>query len=193
MFTSPSHHHSPLRSVSARPGAWKFSVIAALAMTTFAAHAQTCLPPANGDWTAWLDKQEQAGGHTKACHLGVADSGLISRIVGDNTKGSDCNLSGGIASSWSDPASLTQAIKATITQNAKQFANGPAGTLVLEGRAGGTIGRLVSAYTDNKDLSKNREACAKNSSYSCTTTGKWKAILRKTATGSCYLLTAYPI
>src|SRR5262245_47340462 len=43
------------------------------------AHAQTCLAPANNDWTTWLQAQENAGGHAMQCHLNVTVNGLIGR------------------------------------------------------------------------------------------------------------------
>jgi hypothetical protein len=157
------------------------------------AQAQTCLSPKNSDWSAWLDAQENAGGHAEACHVNVAVNGLIGRLEGrGGSKGPNCTAGGAAASSWSDASSLLNAIKPTINQSAATYASSPAGNHVITGTAGQTIGTTVTAYTDNKDLSKNRSPCPGNNGYVCTTTKNWTAVVQSDGNGGCFLLTAYP-
>lgn len=175
-----------------KPLAKKVAAFTALVTTAMVANAQTCLPPTNQDWTAWLQRQEDAGGHTKACHLGVQVTGLIGRLEDrGGAKAPACTPLGNAASAWSDPASLLNAIKPAITKYAAGYAAGPAGNYVIADQANQPIGTTVTRF-DGKDPSKNRSSCAKNSSYVCQSTNKWTAVVRKDATGACYLVTAYP-
>lgn len=166
-------------------------VIFLLCLVAAGAQAQSCKPPKNGDWTAWLNDQEAAGGHTKACHLGVSINGLIGRIEdrGGNQTGV-CNP-GTAASTWSDAGGLLNAIKPIISDNAAVIASGLAGDHQFTGKADKVIGTTVTAF-DGKDQSKNRSPCPNNRSYVCSTTKSWFAIVRKDSNGNCFLLTAYP-
>jgi hypothetical protein len=170
------------------------AILCVAAIAPALAQAQTCLPPSNNDWTAWLTAQENAGGHAKACHVNVAVNGLIGRLEGrGGSLGGTCAAGGAAASAWSDVSSLLDAIKPVIVKSAAtDFATGAAGNHVLTGTADKTIGTTVTAYTDNKDTSKNKNACPGNSSYVCTTTKKWTAVVQSDGNGGCFLLTAYP-
>jgi hypothetical protein len=164
----------------------------ALTFTTFAAVAQTCVPPANKDWTGWLTAQEDAGGHAKACHLGVSVSGLIGRLENrGGSKAPACAPYGEAASSWSDPASLLAAIKPAIIADAAGYAAGAAGTHVIQGVSDKTVGIVVTRF-EGSNPAKNRAACDGNNSYVCMKTKTWTAVVRKTEAGACYLVTAYP-
>ncbi|HKE96226.1 MAG TPA: hypothetical protein VKB34_18095 [Povalibacter sp.] len=167
-----------------------FHALLLLLFAAVGAHAQTCLPPVGGDWTAWLNRQEAAGGHTLACHVNVSVNGLIGRIENRGGNQSGVCLQTGTASSWSGPQSLISVITPIIQANAQAIATGPAGDSVYTGRADDTIGTSVTAF-EGKDRGKNRNACPKNDSYVCATTRTWRAIVRKTAT-DCFLLTAFP-
>jgi hypothetical protein len=170
----------------------KSAALLALTFTTFAAAAQTCVPLANGDWSKWLTAQEDAGGHAKACHLGVSVSGLIGRLENrGGSKAPACAPYGEAASSWSDPASLLGAIKPAITADAPGYAAGPAGTHVIQGVSDKPIGIVVTHF-EGADPEKNRSACDGNSSYVCMKTRTWTAVVRRTQAGACYLVTAYP-
>lgn len=163
-----------------------------LTFTTLGAIAQTCVPPVNGDWTRWLTAQENAGGHTKACHLGVSVSGLIGRLE-DRGGGMApaCTPFGAAASAWSDQASLLSAIKPAITSDAAGYAAGEAGTHVIQGVADKPVGIVASRF-ERSNRTKNRAACDGNNSYVCMKTKTWTAVVRKTEAGACYLVTAYP-
>jgi hypothetical protein len=169
-------------------------ILCAATLGSAVAQAQTCLPPKNNDWSAWLDAQENAGGHAEACHVNVAVNGLIGRLENrGGSKGPNCTPGGSAASSWSNTSSLLNAIKPSIIQSAaKEFATSPAGNHVITGTADGTIGTTVTAYTDNRDLSKNRSPCDGNKGYVCTTTRNWTAVVQSDGNGGCFLLTAYP-
>lgn len=150
-----------------------------------------CERPGSGDWSDWLDRQEAAGGHAEACHLNVSVNGLIGRIEDrGGHKGPAC-LPGAAASVWSQRKLLLDAIKPAIIQDGARFAQGAPGNHIINGSAGATIGTIVTAYAGSNP-GKNRSPCPGNRKYVCSDAIKWLAIVRKTPTGACYLLTAYP-
>lgn len=150
--------------------------------------AQTCAPPANGDWKAWLDRQEQAGGHALKCHVGISANGLIGRLENrDGNKSGVCRPNGRQASAWSDVKSLIDALKPALPA---QIDLAQDGDLQLSGSAARSIGQVVRAYDGKPD--KNRKACPGNASYECEGTRDWTALVR-VRDGQCFLLTAYPV
>lgn len=166
--------------------------VLALVLAVAPAMAQdVCQQPTNGRWPAWLDAQEDAGGHTKSCHLNVTINGLIGRIENrGGHKGPAC-LPGAAASAWSQERVLLDAIEPAIIEDGRGFARGAAGDHIISGSAGAKIGTIVTAYTGSNPR-KNRSPCPGNSKYVCSDAKNWLAIVRKTAGGDCYLLTAYP-
>ncbi|CAB3762138.1 hypothetical protein LMG29542_04251 [Paraburkholderia humisilvae] len=179
--------HRPFFGYALKPAAIFILLFAAMA-----ASAQTCVPPPHDNWVAWLDNQEEAGGHAQACHLNVSESGLIGRLEnrGGGSEDTKCQPNGRAASSWSDKQALIRSIKPSIIDESPRFAIGPAGTLELHGTAERTIGTVVTRF-EGRDLGKNVDHCD-NRKYVCASTKKWTAILRKTADGRCFLVTAYP-
>lgn len=164
----------------------------ALVLAVTPAMAQNiCQQPTNGRWSAWLAVQEDAGGHTEACHLNVSINGLIGRIENRGGHLGTACLPGGAASAWSQERLLLDAIKPAIIEDGSGYAQGAAGNHVIDGSAGAKIGTVVTAYTGPNG--KNRSPCPGRSDYVCSDAKRWRAIVRKTAGDDYYLLTAYPI
>jgi hypothetical protein len=166
--------------------------LTALTLLTGTVHARTCAPPRDNNWTAWLQRQEAAGGHTLACHTGISENGLIGRLTNRSGHQGDACIPGGVAASaWSgangDYSSLINAISGAIADEAPRFDAMPAGNLQLSGTAAQSVGKVVRPIADGN----NRHACPKNSRYACTATRTWVAVVRFTD-DDCYLLTAYP-
>lgn len=117
------------------------------------AAGQTCLPPGNNDWTAWLTSQENAGGHALACHVNVTINGLIGRLENRNGhRGPACLPGGAAASSFSSIKSLIDVIKPVIVSHAEGFKNNRvAGDYQFNGTADGTIGTVVSVFNGSKN------------------------------------------
>lgn len=89
----------------------------AASLATVSAVAQTCRVPANGNWTQWLQAQEDAGGHALACHVGVSVNGLIGRLTNrGGHNGPACMPNGNAASAWSSEAALQDALRTHIVQ-----------------------------------------------------------------------------
>jgi hypothetical protein len=169
-------------------GAIAAACCAASLITASVSVAQTCLPPANGRWPQWLAAQEDAGGHTLACHVGVSENGLIGRLTNrGGHNGPACAPNGNAASAWSGLAAVLDALRPVIQQEGARYANGAAGDYVIDGNQRSTVGTVVS----RSDAGKNRSPCQDNKGYVCQKTSTWVAIVRKTA-NDCYLLTAYP-
>lgn len=164
----------------------------AIAVST-SARALDCTPPtatSSSAWTTWFDNQEGVGkGHAQACHVSVAVSGLIHRITSPGTVTGTCGASPA-ASSFTDKPTAVNALKAGIAANARTAAAGPAGDTQVHLTAAGNIGTIVAPYTGKPD--KNRSPCGTNKAYTCTSTKKFFAIIRKTGPNTCFLLTAYP-
>lgn len=155
------------------------------------AEVDVCSPPASGtEWSVWLDKQEEAGGHTKACHLGVDVNGLIGRIENRGGHHGPACFQSDQASAWSGKYALLRAIKPEIERLSKENIEAP-GRYVLSGGMNEAIGTVVSPYKGKPG--KNRSACPERHDYKCTKTRKWIGIVHRAEDGACYLLTAYPV
>ena len=107
----------------------------------------TCKPPANNDWSAWLNQQEAAGGHTKACHLGVATNGLIGRLTDRGGNNTGVCTPGNAASAWSSPSTLQNIIKPIVTAHWDEVNRGPDGNHIYTGSGATTLGTTVKQYT----------------------------------------------
>lgn len=149
-----------------------------------------CKPPADNNWTAWLDRQERAGGHAKRCHLGVQASGLIGRIGdrGGNVTGV-CAQSG-FASGWSSASVLINAIKPSIVARWTEATTPGAGNVALNGSGTTTLGTTASVYDGKPD--RNRSACGTKKGYVCKDAKAWRAYIARDANGGCHLVTAFP-
>ncbi|MEM5300177.1 RNase A-like domain-containing protein [Burkholderia sp. JPY481] len=169
-----------------------FSAVAcALALTMLNAAAQTCLPPANGNWAQWLGQQESAGGHAVRCHVGKSESGLIGRIINrGGGKGDTCAPYPEAASSFTDAKTMLRAISDAIKTSAPGAVTGPNGRTTLTGRSEQKVGLVVKTFT-GKDPSKNRSPCNANKGFVCQGTRNWVAVIEKND-ADCFLLTAYP-
>lgn len=153
-----------------------------------AALAQDCAPPANGNWGAWLDAQEgERKGHALACHVNVAENGLIHRIENAGVRSHGCMLPSNAdsASAWSDKGSLIQALKKVSETEWRQI-NASAAGGTIEGTADRPVGTIVSTGT-----ARDKKLQCSNRNYTCKKTPNYVLVFRK-AEGRCYLLTAYP-
>jgi hypothetical protein len=166
--------------------------IAVALLTLVAAPVTHAAPPADNasakDWVTWLAQQEAAGGHTRACHVNVADNGLIHRIESPRTVTRNCRQAD-VASSFTNDTTAAAALK-VIRPDIVRACAGPDGNTVLGANAGGKTGRVVARYPDN-DLSKNRNPCGSNKAYTCKNTNNFSAVIHKEG-NDCFLLTAYP-
>lgn len=149
-----------------------------------------CKPPANGDWSTWLKKQEDAGGHAKKCHVGIQANGLIGRITDRGGNNTGVCAQTGFASSWTDEKALTSAIKAQVTSNWQQATTAGAGNVQLSDKGSAKLGTTVSKYDGPPD--KNRSPCGTNKAYVCKDAKAWRAYLARDANGNCHLITAFP-
>lgn len=153
------------------------------------ASAMTCDAPSGGKkWTDWLDAQETAGGHAKACHLGVSEQGLIRRIEGAGTNVTGvCMPPATTASVWSDKQALLNAAQEALAASKSAIATSPPGNHIYDGVSSTNIGTVV----EKGSTSVKKNQCSSNSGYQCKSVSKWKVIFQKTAT-DCFMLTAFP-
>lgn len=149
-----------------------------------------CTPPSPNKWTDWFNTQEENGGHTLACHVNVTINGLIGRIENRGGHQGNACLPGAAASSWSGMKALIDTIGPEFREQGDFFQTSAPGDYVLHGNAGRTIGTTVYAYQGKPG--KNRQACPNRSDYVCEKADEWTAVVRITAPGTCFLLTAYP-
>lgn len=141
----------------------------------------------------WLDSNERAGGHVKACHVNKSDNGLIGRITSrGGQQGPNCRQ-GNSASSFTDVSAAVNAIDSVLKEHEdaiRQWWDGGAGAnLALDGTASGSIGRVVTQYSGKPG--KNRSSCPRNSSFVCKDSSSYKVVLAS-RNQACIVLTAYP-
>ena len=158
---------------------------AAMALAGVCRAQEVCRPPADGDWPAWLDAQEGMGGHTLACHVGVAENGLIHRIAYSDAAAVGCRLpeESDRASAWSDKGALIGALKQISPKQWRQVANGG----VIEGVSDYPVGLVVKA-----GQARDKRMRCLNSGYTCQGATRYVLVFRQPAGGPCHLLTAYP-
>lgn len=120
-----------------------------------------------------------------ACHVGVAENGLIHRIAHSDAAVDGCRLpeEGDRASAWSNKGALIGALKQISPKQWRQAANGG----VIEGVSGDPVGLVVKA-----GQARDKRLRCKNDSYTCQGATRYVLVFRQPAGGPCHLLTAYP-
>jgi hypothetical protein len=169
-----------------------------LAITSTASAAPPlCLGPEDGNWTTWLQANEDAGGHIQACHIEISANGLIGRIENrGGHRGAAC-LPGAAASSFSQKRLAISSVRDTIQAQTGAIqawlANAAAaGNLVFDGTAADTIGQVVTPF-EGRNPAKNRASCDGNKRYQCNKTKNYKVVFKKVAApANCIVVTAYP-
>ncbi len=135
-----------------------------------------CIPnpfPAN-----WLQQQENAGGHTIAQHVGKTDLELAQRLAN--------NPQLQTASTYPAPVAAAQAtITAGLATNRNAINNwannaAPGTVQPYDYAATGNIGRYATRNSNPPPAIVYGNTCT------------YRAVLRATGGGNCYLLTSYP-
>jgi len=146
------------------------AAVAAAAWLVSAPLAAECIPAAFP--ADWLEQQEAAGGHTLLRHVGRNDRDLAERLQNNP------HIRG--ASSFRDrdtaAAQLQRALELNRTRLNRWEAGAPVGaSRVINFGAGSIVGRGI----ERGELRVHDRT-------------RLRAVLRKNAEGSCFLLTAFP-
>lgn len=176
----------------------KCAALTMAAVPLAAAADPLCIPA--GDTVAWLDKNETAGGHTVACHVGKTEANLFERIKGGVAPGKTCQ-GADEASTFPEKKRAADLVAGAVNDNVKAVktwlalpaAPAPA-PLVLTARSkdGSNVGFVMKAAAK-----KGKSSCSKIGGYDCNDAKRFTVVLRRVpapdAAGNvCIVRTAYP-